>query len=329
MQGGGVSGTDLIVARLDTARIALAEAATPQQAKAIADIAVAAKIYAKRQNLGAECIQYATELTTDAERKLGELLRDMDKNEGGRPPSETPTTSEGVSVARLADLGIDYKTSSRAQRLAELSEEKFAAVRSGEVGLTAALRELRHDAKQTQPFPTDTYRVIYADPPWSYGNSGVINDSDGYGHAARHYPSMSIAELCALPVREMAGGDAVLFMWVTSPLLAECFEVIAAWGFKYKTSFVWDKVAHNFGHYNSVRHEFLLICTRGSCTPDNPVLVDSVQVIEKTRKHSEKPDEFRRIIDNLYPRGRRIELFARATVDGWDAWGNEASASAA
>jgi N6-adenosine-specific RNA methylase IME4 len=86
---------------------------------------------------------------------------------------------------------------------------------------------------------------------------------------------------------------------------------------------VWDKVKHNFGHYNSVRQELLLICTRGSCTPDVKELVDSVQTIERSTKHSEKPEEFRRIIDTLYPKGPRVELFARAKHEGWDSWGNE------
>ena len=115
--------------------------------------------------------------------------------------------------------------------------------------------------------------------------------------------------------------DAVLFLWVTSPFLESCFKVIKAWGFKYKTSFVWDKVKHNFGHYNSVRHEFLLVCTRGSCTPNVQKLFDSVQVIERNGRHSEKPEEFREIIDTLYPHGKRLEMFARTRVEGWDAWG--------
>jgi len=102
-----------------------------------------------------------------------------------------------------------------------------------------------------------------------------------------------------------------------------CFEVIEAWGFKYKTSFVWDKIKHNMGHYNSVRHEFLLVCTKGSCLPDNKKLFDSVLSIEKT-EHSNKPEEFRNIIDTLYIYGNRIELFARQKVDGWDSWGNDA-----
>jgi N6-adenosine-specific RNA methylase IME4 len=115
----------------------------------------------------------------------------------------------------------------------------------------------------------------------------------------------------------------VLFLWTTSPFLEDSFKIINSWGFKYKSSFVWDKVMHNMGHYNSVRHEFLLIATKGSCTPDEKKLFDSVQSIEKTRKHSEKPEKFREIIDTLYVYGNRIELFARKKHDHWDVYGNE------
>jgi N6-adenosine-specific RNA methylase IME4 len=116
--------------------------------------------------------------------------------------------------------------------------------------------------------------------------------------------------------------NAVLFLWVTSPLLEDSFKVINSWGFKYKTSFVWDKIKHNMGHYNSVRHEFLLVCTKGSCLPEHIQLFDSVQSIEKT-EHSIKPEQFRKIIDTLYPSGNRIELFARVKIKGWDYYGNE------
>jgi site-specific DNA-methyltransferase (adenine-specific) len=170
------------------------------------------------------------------------------------------------------------------------------------------------------PLPDGQYRIIYADPPWKYSDKLIEN----YGAANHHYPQMTIEQLCKLKVIDIAGDNSVLFMWVTSPLLEDVFQVIKAWGFEYKTSFVWDKVKHNYGHYNSVRHEFLLICTRGSCTPDKKELYDSVQTIERSDKHSEKPEEFRKIIDDLYPQGERIELFARKKIDGWDAWGNEA-----
>ena len=127
----------------------------------------------------------------------------------------------------------------------------------------------------------------------------------------------------AIPAQEWAEDDAVLFLWATSPMLENAFQVIRAWGFKYKTSFVWDKVKHNFGHYNSVRHELLLVCTRGSCTPDTPKLFDSVQTVERTDRHSEKPEEFRRIIETLYTSGSKLELFARAEHAGWTVHGNQ------
>ena len=88
---------------------------------------------------------------------------------------------------------------------------------------------------------------------------------------------------------------------------------------------MWDKVKHNMGHYNSVRHEFLLIGVRGSCQPDENQLFDSVQSIERT-EHSAKPEEFRNIIQTLYPYGTRIELFARQEHEGWDYFGNQITA---
>lgn len=223
-------------------------------------------------------------------------------------------------------VGASQGYVSDAKRLSVAAPELFEQVRAGAITIPQAKREMvKRDRRDAPPLPTDKYRILYADPPWSYGNSGVIGDTDNYGHVGRHYPSMTISELCDMggAVREIIETDAVLFMWVTSPLLEECFSVIRAWGFKYKTSFVWDKVRHNFGHYNSVRHELLLVCTRGSCTPDDSRLVDSVQTIERSDVHSEKPEEFRNIIDTLYSHGRRLEMFARQPADGWEMWGNE------
>jgi N6-adenosine-specific RNA methylase IME4 len=167
---------------------------------------------------------------------------------------------------------------------------------------------------------SDKFRVIYADPPWDYDMRQ--EGASGTG-AIDHYPTMPLPDICMLPVKALAMSNAVLFLWTTSPLLEKAFSVINAWNFAYKASFVWDKVSHNLGHYNSVRHEFLLIATRGSCTPDIPKLYDSVVSIERT-EHSKKPEEFRQIIDTLYPSGERIELFARTAVSHWCRWGNEA-----
>ena len=77
------------------------------------------------------------------------------------------------------------------------------------------------------------------------------------------------------------------------------------------------------GHYGSVRHGLLLICTKGGCTPDINELPNSVVTLERTDKNSEKPAEFRQLIDKMYTHGKRIELFSRNRVDGWEVWGNE------
>jgi len=169
--------------------------------------------------------------------------------------------------------------------------------------------------------PDAKFRVLYADPPWRYNDKADAGSVQS-GGAEQHYPSMSLDELCALPVAAICEPNAVLFLWTTSPLLEDAFKVVNAWGFSYKASFVWDKHAHNMGHYKSVRHEFLLVCVRGSCQPDVRRMFDSVQKAGRT-EHTEKPSVFRIIIDTLYPHGKRVELFARETVDGWTAWGNE------
>lgn len=250
-----------------------------------------------------------------------------DKRQGSEifqnPITETPLYSAGQAAAIV---GTNHHYVHDAKRISEQAPDLAQAVIRGDMKITEARRQLqRRTVQEAQPLPAAKYRVVYADPPWQYSNNGAILN-DKYGAAERHYPTMSLTELCSLDVRGLCEDDAVLFLWATSPMLPSALDVMRAWGFQYKTSFVWDKVKHNFGHYNSVRHELLLIGTRGMCTPDNLVLHDSVQVIERT-EHSVKPEEFRKIIDALYTRGRRVELFARRLVDGWDTWGNENGAT--
>ena len=177
----------------------------------------------------------------------------------------------------------------------------------------------QHIAAANEP---EKYAVMYADPPWQY-NSGDQHSTEQQDTVlGDHYPSMSLREICQLPQAQLAATDCVLFLWCTSPTLEEAFEVLKAWGFHYKASMIWDKVAHNVGHYVSVRHELLLIATKGQ-PPKVPKLVDSVYE-EERNEHSQKPAYFRDLIDELYPQGKRIELFCRGQAkDNWDAWGDE------
>lgn len=183
--------------------------------------------------------------------------------------------------------------------------------------LNTTINEFKIDIFNTN----EKFRVIYADPAWSYNDK---QDTPNLGGASKHYQTMSLNEICNLPVKEISEKDSVLFLWVTSPLLEDGFEVIKTWGFKYKSSFIWDKIKHNMGHYNSVRHEILLIATKGSCVPDNKTLYDSVQSIERNDNHSEKPIEFLNIIDDLYSFGNKLEMFCRKIKkQNWYGWGNE------
>lgn len=170
------------------------------------------------------------------------------------------------------------------------------------------------------------YRVIYADPPWSYTSNNPTADGS-LRKAEEVYPVMSMADLMRLPVAAHALDDAVLFCWVTATMLYENpgpRDVIEAWGFKPKTGFVWDKVLGMPGNYSHVVHEHLIVAVRGSCLPDVPLpQPKSIITIRRQGQHSEKPEEVRKMIQRHWTRGPYLELFGRAPVPGWSVFGND------
>lgn len=168
------------------------------------------------------------------------------------------------------------------------------------------------------------FDVILADPPWRY------EDARPWQKIENHYPTMSLQEICALPVSCVAEKDCVLFLWTTSPKLEESFAVIRSWGFTYKTSMMWKKEgALGMGYYARIEHEPLLIAVRGRPrTPDPKARPRSV-VAGKKGRHSQKPGIFHEIIERMYPDARRLELFCRNPRPGWCAWGNQAEGSMA
>jgi len=203
------------------------------------------------------------------------------------------------------------------QELLKKAEKENLSVK--ELGEIVKRYKRQQDEKIRLANAPEKYSIFYADPPWKYSDELI----EGYGAAIHHYPPMSIKELCEYPVKGRIADNAALFLWVTSPILDECHEVIQAWGFEYKTSFIWDKVKHNYGHYNSVRHELLLVCIKGSYLPEINELSDSVVSIERTDEHSEKPEYFRMLIEKMYPNSKKAELFGRKKYPGWDSFGDE------
>lgn len=307
----------------DKMKSAITECHSVDEVATIRNQAEAYRYALKQAKESPEVIRKAEEIKLRAERRAGELLKETVK-------AGNPQLSNATTIDKLPELGISRDQSSKWQKIASIPEDKFENFLSVQKELSTAgvlkvaseiKRELRYTEINNIELKTDKkYRIIYADPPWKYGNTMPLY----FTEQADHYPLMNIEEICQMPVREITEKDAVLFLWVTSPILRESFDIIDAWGFTYKTSFIWDKIKHNMGHYNSVRHELLLICTKGSCMPDVKKLFDSVQSIERT-KHSEKPEYFREIIDTIYTKGSRIELFARKNVKDWEVYSNELS----
>lgn len=186
------------------------------------------------------------------------------------------------------------------------------------------------------PLPEKQYTVIYADPPWAYSQGGKTKSS--HGIAKQHYPTMTTAEICDMPIRSLcaAGGGTACFMWATFPNIAEAIKVMEAWGFQYKTAaFVWvkknAKSGTNFmglGAYTRANAEVCLLGVTPDFKASTNVISHRVhQIIEAPFEgHSKKPDEARRRIVELLGDVPRIELFARQRAEGWDAWGNEVPA---
>lgn len=150
------------------------------------------------------------------------------------------------------------------------------------------------------------------------------------GGALSHYETMPLKEIKALPLASIIADSAVLFLWVTFPLLKEGLEVLESWGFKYKTlGFSWIKTNKRngkpffgIGYYTKSNCECCLLGVRGKTIKPATNSVSSV-IISSRREHSRKPSEAKARIELLYPPQTKIELFAREKTPGWDSWGNE------
>jgi len=170
------------------------------------------------------------------------------------------------------------------------------------------------------------YKVIYADPPWEYKESGGGNR----GTAGLPYPTMATNDICNLPVQKISHDDCILFIWATFRKLPECLKVIRAWGFEYyglgfnwvKTNSKSDSVFWGMGYYTRQNPEICLIATKGGKFKPLVRNIHSV-VMSQREEHSKKPDVVRENIVKIIGDVTRVELFARQKTNGWDTWGNE------
>lgn len=164
------------------------------------------------------------------------------------------------------------------------------------------------------------YKTIYADPPWNERGAGKIKRG-----ADRHYPLMSTKDIIALPVNEIADDNCHLYLWVTNNFLQDGLKVMGAWGFRYVTTITWLKDKMGLGQYFRGITEHCLFGVKGNLP--YKVIDDKRQqgltgFMAPRTIHSQKPAEMRRMIEKV-SYAPYIELFARDTFTGWDAWGNE------
>lgn len=243
------------------------------------------------------------------------------------PTPEKPTpvhTRERFAAA----AGISPRSAGQYKRVKEKAPELREKIKSGELSLKEAEKEVRLRDKAAKvaeiaatpvaDLPADvTFPVILADPPWRYDYA-----EDTTRQIENHYPTMPLDDIAALEVP--AADDAVLFMWATSPKLREAFTVLDGWGFTYRTCMVWAKDKIGMGYYARQQHELVLIATRGQLpVPDPADRPPSVFHGPRT-EHSAKPVVLHELIERMYPQYRRVELFARAARPGWSVWGNQA-----
>jgi len=173
-----------------------------------------------------------------------------------------------------------------------------------------------------------TFHLAIADPPWSYKNSGCR------GAAADQYATMTVDEICGLPVPDLMAKDSVLLLWATWPNLPEAFRVMASWDFTYITGFPWVKVTNVYrdlwddvqikvkygvGFWARGTTEVVMIGRRGDVHPPDGGFIG---LLSPNLRHSRKPDDLYAYADSIP--GPRIELFARRPRPGYTAWGKEA-----
>jgi N6-adenosine-specific RNA methylase IME4 len=300
----------------------------------------------------------AGEVWISAELRLASMLVKIPKAKRGRAgpgrgkkegSKSGPAFSYGGPT--LEEIGVGKKRSSAARQLGAMeAQERAKAIaelkEEGKGVSPSAVLKKNKEAKREQKRQSYTERqstggtvndlsqlaesgsrfsVIYADPPWTFE---VYSGNGKERSAERHYDTMTLDAIAALPIEALAADDCALFLWSVWPELPGALRIMESWGFTYKTcGFLWAKQNRSgegfftgMGYWTRANTEPCLLATRGSPTRlamDVPQLL-----VAPVGEHSAKPSEARRRIQRLVP-GPYLELFAREKIDGWITWGNE------
>lgn len=328
-----------VLIKYDAACSAIRAAKSFDEVKNIADRAEAMRAYA-RQAKNKDLEIDAAEIRIRAEHRLGEMIRQQKETVGlatgakGVGPNAVPERYRNKPT--LAEAGIDKKLSARAQKLAAMPMEIFEGMlkdqrenyRAGNAILVPGM--LRDNARKETIErldelaareviePTGIYDTIVIDPPWAIQK---IERDCRPNQVGLDYPTMDENELKDLKIP--SADDCHVFLWTTQKFLPMAFRLLETWGLKYVCAFVWKKPG-GFQPVGQPQYncEFALYARKGT-----PTFIDTKAFstcFEAPRgRHSEKPAEFYDMVRRVTA-GRRLDMFSRRSIEGFDGWGNEA-----
>lgn len=249
------------------------------------------------------------------------VRRDLDSTnvEAGSNGIKQLTAGDSTNVAPIdtvAALAATQKVRKAVDIAAARAESEDARERrrSENRALIAAAPNLATSAK---------FATIVVDPPWDWGDEG---DADQLGRARPTYATMSIDELMALPVAELADTDCHLYLWITNRSLPKGFALLDEWGFRYITALTWCKPSFGIGNYFRGSTEQVLFGVKGSQMLKRKDAGTWFAMPRGPRGHSSKPAEFYPLVESCSP-GPYMEIFARSERSGWCSWGAEANAA--
>lgn len=321
----------------------LVSATTLEDISSVVDKAETLRVLAKRIGASLKTQNEIAETRLRAERRGGEMLRDGKKSGDRQKQGEyqkLQSATFGIPPS-LKEIGIEKTQAHRWQKLASIPDAEWERimretleVQDEELARALFLRWAKEQDKQerratrlntkTQTCTVDDlqklieqgqkFGTIYVDPPWSYGNQATRSATDN------HYETLTLEEIAAHPIPELAADECHLHLWTTNAFLHDSFHLLEQWGFEFKSLLVWDKDKLGIGNYWRLQTEYLLLGVKGNLTfldHSQPNIVRGART-----KHSAKPKQVRRMIEKVSP-GPRLEMFARRISNGWVAWGNE------
>lgn len=185
------------------------------------------------------------------------------------------------------------------------------------------------------------YSTVVADPPWPMPTTGRRTpgrvasrwNSSAGKNVELPYETMTLGDIAAVPVGDLAAPAAHLYVWTTNRFLEQTFEIVRAWGFKFSTLLTWCKppMGLGFGGAYALTTEFVLFAHRGGLRPlsrhDSTWLPLSRPYENGSIAHSAKPEAFLDMVERVSP-GPYVELFARRARFGWDYWGDQSLGTA-